>query len=205
VVGAIIVVIAGALVARAMLKGDSGSAQKPDAEYAFPQRAGVATTAVAGPGPEASDDASETAAPAAPPDAGDKPGNRPVVCGELIRSLGDLNRKAADRDGVFVFLAGQNPVKSREAVTAIEKGAVTLHGRGINMGLFTLDDGSSEYTNLAKQVPPPGVIAMVKGRGASTVTDDITEAKLIQAFVAASSAGGGCGPSGCGPSSAGCD
>ena len=27
---------------------------------------------------------------------------------ELIRSLGDLNSKAMDKDGVFVFLAGQD-------------------------------------------------------------------------------------------------
>ncbi|MFH1706964.1 MAG: hypothetical protein ABIF71_03485 [Planctomycetota bacterium] len=59
------------------------------------------------------------------------------------------------------------------------------------MGLFTLAKSSPEYTNIAQRVPPPGVIAMVKGRGASTVSGDITEARLIQAFVTASSAGSG--------------
>jgi len=195
VVGAIIIVVAGVLIARAMLKSDSGSAQKPAAGFALPQSP-PGQQATADSTAQSSDDKSKAAALAAPPAAGDKQEERPVVCGELIRSLGDLNRKAMDKDGVFVFLAGQNAAKNREVATVIEKGVDTLRGRNINMGVFTLKDGSSEYTNIVQQVPPPGVIAMVKGRGASGVSDDVTESKLIQAFVVASSAGGGCCPGG---------
>ena len=39
----------------------------------------------------------------------------------------------------------------------------------------------------------PGVLAMVKGRGMSAVSGEVTEAKLLQGYVAAGSAGG-CGP-----------
>ena len=39
----------------------------------------------------------------------------------------------------------------------------------------------------------PGVLALVKGRGMSAVSGEITEAKLVQGYVAAGSAGG-CGP-----------
>lgn len=134
------------------------------------------------------------------------PKSTPIACcGEPILSLGDLNRVAMDKDGVFVFLAGKDAAKARAAVTVIEKAAATIGGNGIDMGLFTLGDGSPEYANLAAQVPPPGVVALVKGRGASAVTGEITESKLVQAFVAASS-GGGCGSGGasCGPASAGC-
>ena len=203
VIGAVVLVVAGALVARAVLKSDSVAAQKPDAEFALSQSAGTAGAALAAVESAASHSATKAAAP--PETAADKPGNKPVVCGVLIRSLGDLNQKAMDKDGVFVFLAGQDAAKNREIASVIEQGAATLRGRKINMGVFTLEAGSSEYANLAKQVPPPGVIAMAKGRGATAVRDDITEPKLIQAFVAASSAGGGCGPSGCGPSSADCN
>ncbi len=204
VVGAIIVVIAGVLVARAMLKSDGVPTQKSDAEFALPQSS-PGQQATGDSAAQAPDDKSQTAKIAAPPEAiTDNPEDKPVVCGELIQSLGDLNRKAMDRDGVFVFLPGQNAAKNREIATVIEKGAATLRGRNINMGVFTLKDGSSEYTNIVQQVPPPGVIAMVKGRGASAVSNEITESKLMQAFVAASSARGGCGPSECGPSSAGC-
>lgn len=187
VLGAIIIVAAGVLVTRAVLSIDSVSAQKPVTDFALSQSAGTATAAAA-----------ETAK--VPPDAAaDKPENGPVVCGELIRSLGDLNSKAVDRDGVFVFLAGQDAAKNHEIAAVIEGGAATLRESNINMGVFTLKDGSSEYAQIARQISPPGVIAMVKGRGASAVSGEVTESKLIQAFVAASSAGG-CGPSGCGPS-----
>ena len=202
VLGAIIMVVAGALVARAMLKSDSVAAQKPDAEFLLSQSAGTTGAAVVAPEPKASNGARKTATLGTPPDTA---ADKAVVCGVLIQSLGDLNQKAMGKDGVFVFLAGQDAGKNRKVVSVIEKGAATLRERKINMGVFTLEAGSSEYTNIARQVPPPGVIAMVKGRGASAVSNDITEPKLVQAFVAASSAGGGCGPSGCGPSSAGCN
>jgi len=206
VIGAVVIVIAGALVARAMLKSDSVAARKTDAEFSLSQSAGTASAGVASPEPAASEGASETAAADALSDAAaDKPENKPVVCGELIQSLGDLNQKAMDKDGVFVFLAGQDAAKNREIASVIEKGAATLRERKINMGIFSLAAGSPEYANIVIQVPPPGVLAMVKGRGATALRDDITEAKLIQAFVAAANAGGSCGPSGCGPSSSGCN
>ncbi len=207
VLGAIIIVVAGVLVARAAMKSDSVSAQKADT--AFGAMAG------AEPAAQPSDDASKAATSAplpnenpaesdqsGPQDTGDKQERGSVVCGELIQSLGDLNQKAMDRDGVFVFLAGNNAGENREVASVIEKGAATLRGRKINMGVFTLETGSSQYADLAKQVAPPCVLALAKGRGSSAVSDDITEAKLMQAFVTASSAGGGCCPSGA--SSAGC-
>ena len=122
-----------------------------------------------------------------------------LAAGVLFNGLG---KNGPDKDGVFVFLTGEDTRKSRDIVPVIEKSAATLRGNEINMGLFTLKAGSSEYANLAKQVTPPCVLAMAKGRGASAVSGDITETKLMQAFVAASSAGGGCCSSG--GSAAGC-
>ena len=101
----------------------------------------------------------------------------------------------------FVFLPGEDVVRARALVTVVEKAAETIRGRGMSVGLFTITDGSREYANLAIQVPPPAVIAVVQGRGASAVSGDVTESKLMRAFVAASS-GGGCGSapsSGCCP------
>jgi hypothetical protein len=65
---------------------------------------------------------------------------------------------------------------------------------GLKCGLFTLKAGSRDYDQIAAQMSVPGVLAMAKGRGMSAVSGDITESKLLQGFVAASSAGG-CGPS----------
>ena len=68
---------------------------------------------------------------------------------------------------------------------------------GIKLGIFTLKTSSRDYEQFAKASALPGVLAMVKGRGTSTVSGDITEAKLIQGYVAAARvAGSGCCPSG---------
>lgn len=216
VLGAIVLVIAGVLVVRAAMKNEPVSAQPAKTDFALSQSAGT-VTAVAPEIKEASlDDAPRTSASESAsnesvavasqtvsPDAVDKKSeSKLVLCGEWIQSLADLNQKAMDKDGVFVFLAGNDTGKSREIVSVVEKGAATLQGRNIKMGVFTLKPGSSEFANLSKHVSPPCVLALVKGRGISAVSNDITEAKLMQAFVAAANAGGGCGSS-CSPS-AGC-
>lgn len=130
------------------------------------------------------------------------PANEPAVAVKELAGLAELNTVAADTDAVFVFLPGKDQASAalpsapiRAAAKAIESGA------GGKVGIFTLKTASPEYAQLAAQVPPPGVLALVKGRGMSAVSGDITEAKLVQAFVGAASAGG-CGPrgsSGCCP------
>ncbi|MHC4354853.1 MAG: hypothetical protein ACYS0H_19300, partial [Planctomycetota bacterium] len=75
---------------------------------------------------------------------------------------------------------------------------------------FRLKDGTAEYEDLAKQFSVPTVLAMVKGLGYSAVSEQITEANLLEAFVTASRAPSACcppgtdpsqcGPAGCGPS-----
>jgi len=211
VVGMLVLAVAAGLVVRAVRKSDETASTQASANaFTAPQGAVAAPTrgeasvssspgespvAVAAAAPAVTDN------PAASAPVVDSPEDKAVVCGDLIQSLGDLNTRATDLGGVFVLLAGEDAVKARAVARVIEKAADTIRGRDITMGLFTIADGSPEYANLAKQVPPPGVIAMVKGRGASAVSGDVTESKLMQAFVAASS-GGGCGPapsSGCCP------
>ena len=69
---------------------------------------------------------------------------------------------------------------------------------GGRIGIFTLKAGSPDYEQLASQMAVPGVIALTKSGGMGQATGEITEAKLIQAFVAASSVSA-CGPAECGP------
>ncbi len=199
-IGAVVMAIAGVLVVRAVMKADSSRSQGADAAFALPeaQRAAADSAARA---PVDKPQAAETAAPQESAASAPRENlqDKPAVCGEPIGSLGDLNSKALNKDGVFVFLAGQDDAKNREIAAVVEKGAAALRGRNISVGVFTLKGGSAEYANIVRQVPPPAVIAMVKGRGASAVTEDVTESRLVQAFVAAAVAGG-CGPSGCGPS-----
>lgn len=187
IVGAIVLIAAGVLMARAIMKNNSASTVTAASEFASLPTVGQAP--VAGP-------VSAT---------NETPVALDTVAVKEIGALSDLNAVAANTDGVFVFLPGKNDPVIKTPLTLMRSAAKTIEAQARNkIGIFRLKTGSRDYEQIALRTPMPGVIAMVKGRGRSTVSGDITETKLIQAFVAASSAGG-CGPSssGCGP--AGCN
>jgi len=212
IVGVIIIIAAGALVARAMIKNNSASAEKAASGFASLPTVGQvpATSATLPPttsprtlsrfeasGPLAADgggrlpgDAATDAAPATPA----------TVAVKEIGALSELNAVAADTGGVFIFLAGKNEPLIKAPLAQMRGAAKMIEAQGQKIGLFTLKTDSPDYAQVATQMAVPCVLAMVKGRGMIPVAGDITEAKLIQGFVAASSSGGGCGPSGCGPS-----
>lgn len=129
------------------------------------------------------------------------------MVGEFIDSLASLNKVAVNQDAVFVFVpAYGNDIVSKETTEAIASAEQKLKSSGLNIGLYTLrfSSPSKEYANIAAQLPLPGMLVMSKGRGAGAVSGEITETKLLQAYVASSRVGG-CGPSsGCGPSTPGC-
>jgi len=138
-----------------------------------------------------------------------KPAAKPVEdnnkVGEFLGSLASLNKVAVDKDAVFVFVpAKESGVVNKEITDAIASAEQKLKSSGINIGLYTLQSSSPEYANIAAQLPPPGMLIMSKDRGMGAVSGEITETKILQAYVASSRAGG-CGPSSsCGPSTPGC-
>lgn len=133
------------------------------------------------------------------------PVNNNKKIGEYLGSMMDLNKVAISQDAVFIFIpdSKDSPVESKtnDAVLAAQK---TLKNNKINLGLYTLPASSPDYPDISKQVQAPAIIIASKGRGMSAVFGEITEPKLLQAFMASSQRGGGCGPSACGPSSGGC-
>lgn len=178
IVGAIILVAAGVLVARGMVKDKGGAPATPAATFA--------TASIA----------EQTLAPAtnevsAAPD---------TVIGNEIGALTELNAVAADTVGVFVFLPGKTETTATAPMAQILAAAKTIEAQGGKVGYFTLKTDSRDYQLVSARVAVPGVLAMVKGAGTTVVSGDITETTLVQAYVAASSAGG-CGPAsgGCGP------
>ena len=177
IVGVIVLVAAGALVARAMVKNNSTAV--------VPASTGFAALPVA---VQSSPD-----------------GVAAVVDTNAVKeisALSELNTVAKDMDGVFVFLPGKTNAAVRESTAQMRTAAQTMERQMKGkIGVFTLKPNSPDYIQVAKQVVVPGALAMVKGKGMAPVSGELTEAKLIQAFVVASSAGG-CGPSpgGCGPS-----
>jgi hypothetical protein len=124
--------------------------------------------------------------------------------GEFLESLASLNTVAANQDAVFIYVpANGNETVSRETINAIASAGQKLKSSDINIGLYTLRfSPSKEYAGIAAQLTLPAVLVMSKGKGTGSVTGEITETKLLQAYVASSRAGG-CGTS-CSPSSPGC-
>jgi hypothetical protein len=125
--------------------------------------------------------------------------------GELLDSLASLNKLAVNQDAVFVFVpASGNETISKETLNAIASAEQKLKSSDIRIGLYTLQfSPSTEYANLAKQLTLPSILVMSKGKGMGTVSGEMTEDKILQAYVASSRAGGCCasggGSAGCSP------
>ena len=185
IVGTIVLLVAVALVARAVIKTNTAPSQPDAAAFASPI---VAQTPPA------------ESVPATPPVAAK---TADTFVAKEIGAFAELNTLAAASDAVFVYVPGKDGTASNPPATAM-KGAVSRIGsQGYKIALFTLKAGTRDYEQIAAQMPVPGVLAMVKGKGMSAVSGEVTETKLIQGFVAAGNCGpAGCGPAGCGP--AGC-
>ena len=179
IVGVVVLVAAGLLVARAVVKNkDISTAKAPDS---------FATLADSKPVTVPDGAASSTKA----------------VAIKEIGSLSELNTMAKDMAGVFVFLPDATNSSAQVPAAQLFGAAKTIEPQaGGQIGVFSLKPGTANYNQLATQMTMPGVLAMVKGRGIAPVSGELTETKLVQAFVTAGSSGGGCGPSsgGCGPS-----
>lgn len=175
VIGAIVLIAAGVLVVRGMVK--SGKTQAAAAGYASPVAIeNTANQSVAATNSSVAAPASETSV------------------GTTIGAFAELNTVAANTDAVFIFLPGKESAAGNAASAPMKKAAQTMESKGVKCGLFTLKAGSTDYQQIAAQMAVPGVLAVVKGRGMSAVSGEITESKLLQGYVSASSAGG-CGPS----------
>ena len=114
--------------------------------------------------------------------------------GELLDSFASLNKVAVNQDAVFVFVPamGEETV-AKETIDAIASAEQKLKFNGIRVGLYTLRfSPSKEYASIASQLTLPGMLVMSKGRGMGAVSGEITEEKLLQAYVASSRAGGCC-------------
>jgi len=121
--------------------------------------------------------------------------------GKPLDSLASLSKVAAETNAVFILLAADDQQGIQTITNEIEAAAKKIQSNGIRISAFTLKKGAPNYAQLAKQLSVPCVIAMVKGGGLSGVSGQITETKLVQAFVMASRPASGCcpGSADCGP------
>lgn len=184
IVGTIVLLVAVALVARAVIKTNTAPSQPDAASFTSPI---VAQTPPAETGPATPPVATATTAD--------------TFVAKEIGAFAELNTLAAASDAVFVYVPGKDGTASNPPATAMKSAVSRIGSQGYKITLFTLKAGTRDYEQIAAQMPVPGVLALVKGKGMSAVSGEVTETKLIQGFVAAANAGG-CGPGGCGP--AGC-
>jgi hypothetical protein len=115
-----------------------------------------------------------------------------------LDSMASLNKMATNTDAVFILLTAKGPQDDQTITKEIDAAAKKIQANGVRVSAFRLSQAAPEYAQLAKQVSVPCVLAMVKGGGMSAVSGEISEAKLVQAFVAASRPSSGCCPPGSG-------
>ncbi len=189
----VLLAVAGIFLYKALAAKDSASnntAAKNGSAFAFAQ-----------PPPSATPGANSQSSGAATPDAA-KAGQK---VGENLESLSALNKVAVNQDAVFVFIpAPRNDLADDKTNAAVLAAQRTLKSSKITLGLYTLPNSAPDYSTISAQVQTPAILVASKGKGMAAVSGDVTEEKLLQAFMASSKAGG-CGPSGCGPSSGGCN
>lgn len=127
-----------------------------------------------------------------------------AVWGPTLSSLASLNKVAADKDSVFVFLPAKDGKQTGAIRRQVEAAAKKAQSRGSKVVAYTLSSDAEEYAQIAGQASPPCVLVMVKGAGAIPVSGEITEAKLLEALVTASRPSSCAPSSGCDPSTPGC-
>ena len=204
----VIVVAAGTVLARSLLnKSDSTTGQEkqafatiqPEVESVTPSP--LAATANVETPAESKRSIESPSVVNAPTKAQVSDETAPSLWGKPLDSLASLSKVAAETDSVFILLAADDQQGNQTITNEIEAAAKKIQSNGISISAFTLKKSAPNYAQLTKQLSLPCVLAMVKGGGASGVSGEITEAKLIQAFVAASRPASACCPSGvpCGP------
>lgn len=127
----------------------------------------------------------------------DMPGRvSPLAWGMELDSLASLNTVAVNTDAVFILLSTKDQQASQTVTKEIDAAVKRIKANGIRVSAFRLAEAAPEYAQFSKQVSIPCVLAMVKGGGMSAVSDEISEAKLVQAYVTASRPTSGCCPPG---------
>ncbi len=116
--------------------------------------------------------------------------------GKPLESLASLNEVAAQKDAVFLYLPAKDQGPDENVRKKIEAAAGKAQSQGTKMSFFVLDESSEDYAQVTSQVHAPCVLAIVKGRGNSVATTNISEVNLLQSLVTASRPPG-CKPGGC--------
>lgn len=89
----------------------------------------------------------------------------------------------------FVYVPAKNGKINSKTQSAMLSAKQTLEAKNIKVDLYTLNTASADYS---AQTKTPAVTVIYKGKDKKTVSGDINTTKLLQAYMAATLAGG-CG------------
>jgi hypothetical protein len=126
-----------------------------------------------------------------------------ALWGPELDSLAALDEVATDADTVFILICARDQQGAQTIIGEIEGATRKIRSRGNRASAFRLKNDTVDYEDLAGQFSVPTVLAMVKGLGYSAVSEQITEVKLLEAFVTASRAPSACCPPGTDPAACG--
>jgi hypothetical protein len=116
-------------------------------------------------------------------------GKAAVPCGANSNSITALTGLVAGKEAVFVLLSGDDEEMSTDVSGQINAVVKMLSDQGRRVGTFTFKKRAQEYDQLIKQFSVtslPCVIVVGQGCGGTSVSGEITELKLLKAFVRAS-------------------
>lgn len=184
VIFVLIVIGAGAVLANSLMR--KSETQKP--------AQGFATVPLASDSP-ASSPAGDAVAEDNPESAADRQ-NAASLWRKELDALASLNQVATHADAVFVLLAAPDQEGGNTVAGQIEAAAQKIQTKGTQVAAFRLKQTAPEYAQFAEQFSVPCVLALVKGGGLQPVSGEITETKLMQAYVTASRPAAGCCPDG---------
>lgn len=104
-------------------------------------------------------------------------------------SISSFSQIKPSQDVAFVYVPSKNGKISGKTQSAMLSAKQSLEARNINVELFTLNPSSADYS---AQTKTPAVVVIYKGKDKKIVSGDINTTKLLQAYMAATLAGG-CG------------
>ncbi len=117
----------------------------------------------------------------------------PELVGTSIRALSELDTQAREMNAVFVFIPAKGVAPTASTLAAIKGAKQSLEIRfDIKIGLFTLIPGSRDYEEMAAQISVPGLVPIVKTGAKKPISGDLTESKIVDAFMVAVATGGCC-------------
>ncbi|MHC4510681.1 MAG: hypothetical protein ACYTAO_17285 [Planctomycetota bacterium] len=112
-----------------------------------------------------------------------------------MTSLALSDSQAAGQEAVFVLLPDESGEAAERLLQQMEQAAGKITENGTPVGTFKIDSKSDDYALLTRNLSIdsfPSVVVLVKGCGSSVVSGQITEARLLEAFLAASTPGSCC-------------